>query len=233
MPLESYLPDSLTDLTLISAITRLLLALVLGGVLGLERGRKRRPAGLRTYMIVCMASTLIMLTDVFLYDTYHTGDPARLGAQVVSGIGFLGAGSIIITGRQVKGITTAAGLWAAAGMGLALGAGFYFGAILTGILLLIVMTLMSKLDYYMYQHSRNVNIFAEFKSMEHFTDFIKQVRVLGYTVADIELKKSQRDEDYVGADLLITITPPCNHAELVQQLSEIKGVKYIEEVEGT
>lgn len=116
----------LGQLNTFSTIVRLALALILGGILGIERGRKHRPVGLRSYMIVCMASALVMLTCEYLAKEYGTGDSARLGAQVISGIGFLGA-EIIITSRQVKGLTTATGLWAADCMGLAIGAGFYAG----------------------------------------------------------------------------------------------------------
>lgn len=85
-----------------------------------------------------------MITGEYLVERYQTGDPARLGAQVISGIGFLGAGTIIITSKQVKGLTTAAGLWASACLGLAVGAGFYMGSVLTGIFLLLIMSLMQK-----------------------------------------------------------------------------------------
>lgn len=150
----------LGELNLFSTVVRLALALILGGILGIERGRKRRPAGLRTYMIVCMASALVMLTGEYLVQEYGTGDPARLGAQVISGIGFLGAGTIIITSRQVKGLTTAAGLWAAACMGLAIGAGFYAGAVICGTFLLLVMAAMSRLDAYLRLRSRQINFFC-------------------------------------------------------------------------
>ena len=134
--------DIFESINLVSVLTRLTLAVMLGGILGFERGRKRRPAGLRTYMIVCLASALVMITGEYLVERYQTGDPARLGAQVISGIGFLGAGTIIITSKQVKGLTTAAGLWASACLGLAVGAGFYMGSVLTGIFLLLIMSLM-------------------------------------------------------------------------------------------
>lgn len=147
----------LSDVNLFSTVMRLGLALLLGGVLGIERGRRRRPAGLRTYMIVCMASALVMLTGHFLFETFHTGDPSRLGAQVISGIGFLGAGTIIITSKQVKGLTTAAGLWASACLGLAVGAGFYAGAITCGIFLLLVFSCMSKLDTRLRKNAKQIS----------------------------------------------------------------------------
>ena len=134
---------TLSEMNIVSTCARLGLALLLGGILGVERGRKRRPAGLRTYMIVCMASALVMMTGEYLFTTLNTGDPARMGAQVISGIGFLGAGTIIITSKQVKGLTTAAGLWASACLGLAVGAGYYAGAIVCGVFLLVVFSTMS------------------------------------------------------------------------------------------
>ena len=96
------------ELTLASIVLRILLAVFLGGVIGLERGMKNRAAGLRTYMLVCMGSCIVMVTNQYIYQAYGTGDPVRMGAQVVSGIGFLGAGSIIVTARnQIRGLTTA------------------------------------------------------------------------------------------------------------------------------
>ena len=103
------------ELNSVSIIARLCLAVLCGGIIGVERGRKGRPAGFRTHILVCLGSALAMMTNAYLIEYYGGGDPARLGAQVISGIGFLGAGTIIVTGRQqVKGLTTAAGLWASA-----------------------------------------------------------------------------------------------------------------------
>ena len=117
------------EVTQEAVVLRILLAIVIGGLIGLERGLKNRPAGLRTYMLVCVGSCLIMLTNQYIYQCTGAGDPMRLGAQVVSGIGFLGAGTIVVTRHnQIKGLTTAAGLWASAGVGLALGIGFYEAA---------------------------------------------------------------------------------------------------------
>ena len=125
-------------MTVNANVLRLALAMLLGGCIGLERERKRRPAGFRTYMLVCLGAALTVLLSLYEY-TLITGpwsalaaelgmktDVSRFGAQVINGIGFLGAGTILVTGRQqVKGLTTAAGLWASACTGLAVGAGFY------------------------------------------------------------------------------------------------------------
>ena len=129
------------------ATFKIAMALVCAGVIGLERGTKKRPAGFRTYMLVCLGATLVMMTNEYLCEVHGTGDMARMGAQVVNGIGFLGAGTIITTGHnRVKGLTTAAGLWASACIGLAIGSGYYEGAILGTIAIVIVMVLLHGFD---------------------------------------------------------------------------------------
>lgn len=117
---------SLRDLNVLSVCVRLLLAMAFGGTIGFERGIRQRAAGLRTHMLLCVGAASTMLVSQYIYASYGVGDPARLSAQVISGIGFLGAGTIIVTRRnQIKGLTTAATLWATACMGLAVGVGFY------------------------------------------------------------------------------------------------------------
>ncbi len=222
----------LGELNLFSTVVRLALALILGGILGIERGRKRRPAGLRTYMIVCMASALVMLTGEYLVQKYGTGDPARLGAQVISGIGFLGAGTIIITSRQVKGLTTAAGLWAAACMGLAIGAGFYAGAVICGTFLLLVMAAMSRLDAYLLLRSRQINFFAEFKSMEALGRFMRFLRDEGYKLYNIEINRNRElASDLIGATFWVGLNGPADHVETLHNLSRSEDVKYLQELE--
>lgn len=222
----------LGELNLFSTVVRLALALILGGILGIERGRKRRPAGLRTYMIVCMASALVMLTGEYLVQEYGTGDPARLGAQVISGIGFLGAGTIIITSRQVKGLTTAAGLWAAACMGLAIGAGFYAGAVICGTFLLLVMAAMSRLDAYLLLRSRQINFFAEFKSMEALGRFMRFLRDEGYKLYNIEINRNRElASDLIGAIFWVGLNGPADHVETLHNLSRSEDVKYLQELE--
>ena len=130
-------------------VVRLLLAVLFSGLIGLEREVSGRAAGFRTHILVCVGSTLVMLTALHLMDQYRgmaSIDPGRVAAQVVSGIGFLGAGTIIQIRDSVRGLTTAAGLWASAGIGLAIGSGFYVGAVATTVIVLLVLRFLSRFE---------------------------------------------------------------------------------------
>ena len=117
---------NLMQINEVTVAVRLALALICGGILGLERTRKQRAAGMRTYMLVSLGACIVMITGEYVFYKFDIGDPARLGAQVISGIGFLGAGSIVISGKsKIRGLTTAAGLWTSACIGLVIGIGFY------------------------------------------------------------------------------------------------------------
>lgn len=121
-----WIGDSINDLSVVSMALRMVLSMVCSGVIGLERGRANQPAGMRTYMLVSFGASIVMITGDYLFNKYGTGDPARLGAQVVSGIGFLGAGSIVVSGKsRIRGLTTAAGLWTSVCIGLVMGIGFF------------------------------------------------------------------------------------------------------------
>ena len=134
--------DFAREMSIASVAFRLVLAVICGGLIGIERELNNHSAGLRTYMLVCVGSCLIMMTNQYVYQVFDTGDPLRLGAQVVSGIGFLGAGTIIVTkNNQVKGLTTAAGLWTAAGIGLSLGIGFYEAAMVASLTIFLILTI--------------------------------------------------------------------------------------------
>ena len=130
-------------------IYRLVLAAVLSGVIGFEREAHGRPAGLRTHILVCVGSTLIMLTSLYIFDIYAgraSLDPARIAANVIVGIGFLGAGTIIRSGSSVIGLTTAASIWAVAGIGLAVGCGFYLGAFASTAIILTALLALRKIE---------------------------------------------------------------------------------------
>ncbi len=130
--------DGLRNVNLITVLFRMICAVLCGGAIGLERSYKNRPAGVRTHILICIGGTVASVTGLYLYLNAHLPtDVARLGAQVVSGLGFIGAGTIVVTHKQtIKGLTTAAGLWASGIIGLAIGAGFYEGAVIAAILVL-------------------------------------------------------------------------------------------------
>jgi len=222
----------LREVNTASVIIRLTLAVIFSGIIGLERGRKKRPAGLRTHILVCVGSTIVMITSQYMTDVLgNTGDIARLGAQVISGIGFLGAGTIIIDGKnKVKGLTTAAGLWSCACMGLAIGIGFYEGAIITCIFLFGVVTGLHKLDLYLQGNSKVIDIYAEFDNISAVTDFISNIKETGARVSDIEMKKSKESGGGVGVIMTLKLPEKCDHTEYLINLHKSKGIQFVEEI---
>ena len=222
----------LGEINAVSTFVRLALALICGGVLGMERGKKNRPAGFRTYMLVCVGATLVMLTNQYICDAYGTGDPARLGAQVISGIGFLGAGTIIVTGRnRVKGLTTAAGLWADACVGLAIGIGFYSAAIIGCVMIFVVMSWLHRMDNWMLANTKVMDLYMEFEKMSDFGGFMSYLKEQSIKVTEVEMTKSNNTED-IGIAVLLTLKLEKKrpHAEIIQLLSLANGVLYIEEL---
>ena len=152
----------LREITTISIFVRILAAMVLGGLIGMERGIKNRPAGFRTYMLVCIGACIVMIVNQYVYQVFGTGDPVRMGAQVVSGIGFLGAGTIIVTSHnQIKGLTTAAGLWASACVGLASGIGLYEAAVAGSLAIFATLTILHTLDVRLRSQSNVVELYIE------------------------------------------------------------------------
>ena len=220
------------ELTIAAIAFRVVLSVLLGGAVGLERGLKNRPAGLRTYMLVCMGSCLVMMTNQYVNQIYGIGDPVRMGTQVVSGIGFLGAGTIVVTKRhQIKGLTTAAGLWASAAAGLAIGIGFYEAALIGGGAIFLVLTVIQNWDNRMHRNSKMIDIYVELNLSVNLGSFMQDVRKL-----DLEINNLQMDHDgsFDGENrsYIMTLKSPRkrNHEELFLMIRKIPGVAYLEEL---
>lgn len=224
--------NAFRELNIATIALRVVLALIMGGMIGLERGSKNQPAGFRTYMLVCLGATIVMTTNQYISDVYGMGDPSRLGAQVISGIGFLGAGTIIVTKRnQVRGLTTAAGLWSAACLGLAIGIGFYEGAILVGAAILLIMTVLQKVEYFFRERSTYLRLYTNFVSAESMNQFIELSNLNNIKVLDMQISKVQEGkEKEIVAILNIKIRKQCSHSEIIRLLSSIEGLKFIEEM---
>jgi putative Mg2+ transporter-C (MgtC) family protein len=181
----------LREITYLAVALRIVAAALLGGLLGMERGMKNRPAGMRTYMLVCTGACLVMLTNQYIYQLFGTGDPVRMGAQVVSGIGFLGGGTIIVTRHsRIKGLTTAAGLWAAAGVGLALGIGFYEAAVVGAIAIFVVMTLLQRMDDRIHGKAKRMDVYVELIGSCTLGDFLLQMQKLELEVSNVQRESS-------------------------------------------
>lgn len=214
---------TLREVTYLSVVLRIAAAFLLGGILGLERGLKQRPAGLRTHMLVCVGACMIMLTNQYIYQVFGTGDPVRMGAQVVSGIGFLGAGTIMVTKHsQIRGLTTAAGLWATAAVGLATGIGFYEAALMGTVVIVLTLTVLSILDSKMHKKTRCFEVYVELKASVSLGMFLDDVRGKGIVVEDVQMETARNPDAGNRCFMMVLITHRrLGPGELMTQLREV------------
>lgn len=208
-------------------IYRLVIATFLSGLIGLERETHGRAAGLRTHILVCVGSTLIMLTSMHIFDVYKglvNLDPARIAAQVVSGIGFLGAGTILRFKASVRGLTTAASLWAVAGIGLAVGSGFYLGAYVTTILVLTVLFFLSRFERRI-RHDWYKSVSIETKGD---AEQLKKIRATlskyDVDIVDFEIESSEEGKGVVLGMVLKLATNKYDDM-IISDLAKIEGVQ--------
>ena len=225
--------DGLRDVTLLSVSVRMLLAVACGGVIGIEREYKRRPAGFRTHILICLGAAMTTLTSqyLYLYMHYYT-DMARLGAQVVAGIGFIGAGCIIVTQRRrVKGLTTAAGLWASAIVGLALGSGFYEGAVFATVMILVAELFFSKLEYRMLENAPEINLYMEYSDRVCLDNVLKLFRQLNLKVLNMEITRPTESETHNACAIFtLRLNRRCSLEVLLANMNAIPGVVSVEEL---
>lgn len=239
MPDFNSLPqalDSLRELSVFSIICRLLLSTLCGSVIGFERGKHRHAAGLRTHIIVCIGAASVMIVNQYISEFLAAGsDPARMGAQVISGIGFLGAGTIVITGnhqgRHVKGLTTAAGLWASACMGLSAGIGFFEGALLMCLFLFAVMVVLNRLDLRYFKNAKSMQLYVEYEPSLSFGIIIQSIRQFGWHMTDFDYFGSNAASGSVGVMLEIhSEHKNTDRQEVIDLLRSHSGVLFAEEV---
>ena len=178
----------LRDFNIWTVLIRLTLCVLVGGIIGVERGRQGRAAGMRTHILVCMGAALVTMMGFYITQELQLdGDPMRIAAQVVSGIGFLGVGTIMLKGRfQITGLTTAAGLWCAATIGLALGAGFYEGALGVFIFTIATVSFLHKLEYKFIKRYRRFGIYVEITSDKLVRTTIDEISGM-FNITDIQV----------------------------------------------
>lgn len=196
----------LREFNIWTALIRLTLAFVLAGVVGFEREKKGHAAGLRTHILVCMGAALTTLTGLFCAEVLDfSSDPMRIGAQVVSGIGFIGAGTIMVTrGTHVRGLTTAAGLWSTAAIGLALGAGFYEGAIICTLFISIVISRLKGLDRILNRKRKYIEIYVEVKGTKNVNTVIDAINSARITVNEVDISPARSsNSENVGVSIVV------------------------------
>lgn len=229
----SYVANYLYDVNFFSVTFRLILAVILGGIIGLERGSHKHAAGFRTHILVCVGATLAMLTNQYIYQFLtHASDPSRIGAQVITGVGFLGVGTILVTGNQkIKGLTTAAGLWASACTGLAIGIGFYQGAIIAGFLIFVSLSLLPRVEDFFYNRSRTMDLYIELESVTMVKDFLSFIESKSIIIYETHFNKSEHTcTGSIGFHLTVKIPKSVKHTEVIETIQKKEGVYLIEEM---
>lgn len=214
------------------AVFRMFLAVLCGGIIGIEREYKRRPAGFRTHILICLGASLATLTSQYLYLQMNWfTDLARLGAQVIAGMGFIGAGTIIVTKRrQVKGLTTAAGLFLSAIIGLAIGAGYFEAAFIATVLIMVVELLLSRFEYFIMSTTRNINLYIEYKENENLVKMTEYLRSHHVAVSDLQITKSGAASQNPCAIFSLDMPRKLSHDKLMTAFSGIEGVVSVEEL---
>ena len=214
------------------AIVRMVLAVICGGIIGIEREYKRRPAGFRTHILICLGASLTMLTSQYIYlELGLFTDLARLGAQVIAGIGFIGAGTIIVTKRrQVKGLTTAAGLWASAIVGLAVGAGYFEAALIATLMILVAELLLSRFEYFIMSTACGINLYIEYRDNDVLATMTDYMRTRNVSVTDLQITKSGAATQNPCAIFSLELPRKMTHDKLMTALAGIEGVVSVEEL---
>ena len=223
--------DGLRELSFISVLLRLFLAMTCGGLIGIERTYKRRPAGFRTHILICVGAALTTMTSEYLTLYMHyDADITRLGAGVVAGVGFIGAGTIMVTRRsQVKGLTTAAGFWVAAIVGLALGAGYIEGAVFSTLVVIAVELAFAKVEYRLLDNDPEVNLYIEYLDKKHLENVLSLLQAQEIRVRNLEVSQIAEGKSSCA---IVSFRRHSKSAfyELKNELQKLDGVVTVEEL---
>ena len=221
--------DFLREITTLSVMIRLLVAVLCGGFIGIEREHKRRPAGFRTHILICLGAAMTTTISQFLFLNMHMyTDMARLGAQVIAGVGFIGAGTIIVTKRrQVKGLTTAAGLWTCAIIGLAVGGGYFEAGIIATVVILVAEIFFSRFEYWVLVNSKNLNIYVEYNGSENLDTVIRMIKGYRIVIIDLEITKSGNNSCAIFS---LQLPKKISHDKIMTAISTSQGVVSVEEL---
>ncbi len=213
-------------------LIRMLLALLLSGIVGYSRSAEGRAAGFKTYAIVCVGASLVMLTGqfIYLYMGYNTGDVARLPAQVINGVGFLGAGTIMVTGKRrvVRGLSTAAGLWVCACIGLAMGSGYYSGAIATTAIVYIVYRHTQWINDMAHESSTTCEVVVEFIDRKYVSSFMSAIDEKGFRLQNMSMSKEKDEGGKIRLLAVLELPAMVDNQEVYSMAVNLEGVESVE-----
>ena len=227
-----WLMDTAASWSILAVTIRLLFALIVGLIVGIDRERKRRVAGIKTHILVCLGAALVMITSQYMMERFgDVADISRMGSQVISGVGFLGVGTIIVTGRnQVRGLTTAASIWVCACVGLAAGIGFIEGVVIVLLLLVLTLKVLGKLDTLVRKGAKEVDLYIEFFDNKGLLTFCDKIKADGHKIVKMQIGKCESENDFPNA-LFSIRTKDRNHVEkFAVELRRLKYVKSVEEL---
>ncbi len=227
----NWLVDTTASWSTLGIVFRLLLALMVGLVIGIDREMKRRVAGIKTHILVCLGATIVMITSQYMsIEMGSAGDMGRLGAQVISGVGFLGVGTIIVTGRnQVRGLTTAASIWVCACLGLAAGVGFLEGVLLTLVALIFTLKVLGRLDKIVHRRAKTFDLYIEFTDNKGLTKFIEKMKKDEVRLGMTQIGKGETDEDGPNAIVAVKLHEK-EREKFVSSLQREKYIKLIQQL---
>lgn len=212
----------------VSVAVRLILATIMGGIIGMERGATRHAAGLRTFILVCVGAALAQIVNIHLVLTYGTGDPVRLAQGVINGIGFLGVGTIVVTGSShIKGLTTAATLWTTAVLGISIGSGYIYSSVITFALIMVAIKLMAGFSRKQMLHNRILQVKIEVSGDSGIKNIVEYLHKYGYRITEID-KRRNDDKILLGMD--IDLGKKINHDGVIEEIYGLDDVDFVMEI---
>lgn len=218
-----------SEWTIQNLIIRVVVSMVLGGVIGLDRGMKHRGAGTKTITVVCLASTLVMLTEQYIQINFPgLANMNRLAAQVISGVGFIGVGTIIISKHRVRGLTTAATLWASACVGLAVGIGFIEGGVLITVVMLISLHVLPFVERFATRHSRYCNVFLDLEKSRDLHVVIQDLKEAEIAIDSMELSESRGAGEDISVHLVLYVKKAMGRTEIYDILTKSNKVTSVD-----
>lgn len=226
--------DFVRDVNMLSITVRMVLAVLCGGLIGIEREFKRRPAGFRTHILICLGAAMTTLTSQYLYlNMGMYTDIARLGAQVIAGVGFIGAGTIIVTKHQrVKGLTTAAGLWTAAIIGLVCGAGYVECAIFSTLMVLVAELVLIRFEYRYALKADDVHLYIEYTDANVIEEIVRIIRDKHLSMKELEITRVAGDNEGMKycAIIAVSVSRKQLDEEVVKSINLVENVTTVEEL---